>query len=128
MKFCPNCGMQLTENVRFCANCGFPIENAQQPNQQAAYEQPQYTQAPGQPPYGAPAEPQSTKSRLVTLLLAVFVGGFGVHHFYVGNTGKGVLYIFTAGLFGIGVLIDIIHIATGDFKDSDGLPVLNWDM
>ncbi len=140
MKSCPNCAAQNHDNARFCAYCGFPLENAQQTQYrqteqqqyqqpgQSAYAPPQYTQAPGQPPYGAPASPQSPKSRLVTLLLAVFVGHLGVHHFYVGNTGKGIAYIFTLGLFGIGVLIDIIQIALGNFTDSDGLPVLNWDM
>ncbi len=123
MKCCPQCATQNHDHARFCAQCGCPIENAQQ----SAYQQPQYTQAPGQPPYGAPAAPQSSKSRLVTLLLAVFVGHLGVHHFYVGNKGKGIAYIFTLGLFGIGVLIDIIQIALGNFTDSDGLPVLSWD-
>lgn len=140
MKSCSHCTAQNHDNARFCAHCGFPLENAQQaqyqqtqhayqqPGQQSAYEQPQYTQAPGQPPYGAPVAPQSPKSRLVTLLLAFFVGHLGVHNFYVGKTGKGIAYIFTFGLFGIGVLIDIIQIALGNFTDSDGLPVLNWDM
>ena len=132
MKYCPQCATQNHDNARFCVQCGCPMENAQQaPNQQSAqqsaYQQPQYAQAPGQPPYGAPTAPQSSKSRLVALLLAFFVGHFGVHHFYVGKTGKGIAYIFTLGFLGIGVLIDIIQIALGNFTDSDGLPVLSWD-
>ncbi|MBE6812411.1 MAG: TM2 domain-containing protein [Ruminococcaceae bacterium] len=133
MKNCPNCAARNHENARFCANCGFPFANAEQTQdqhtqQQSAYVPPQYTQAPGQQPYAAPAAPQSPKSRLVTLLLAVFVGHLGVHNFYVGKNGKGIAYIFTLGLFGIGVIIDIIQIALGNFTDSDGLPVLDWNM
>ncbi len=69
----------------------------------------------------------SEKSRLVTLLLALFVGIFGVHRFYAGRVASGILYLCTEGLFGIGVLVDIILIATGSFYDGHGLPILNWD-
>tara|TARA_B110001450_G_C17650530_1_gene493085 strand:- start:179 stop:496 length:318 start_codon:yes stop_codon:yes gene_type:complete len=49
------------------------------------------------------------------LLIACWVVGFlGVHHFMMGNTGKGVLYLFTFGLCGIGVLIDFINIVSGN--------------
>ena len=46
------------------------------------------------------------KNKWVAVLLCWFLGGFGGHKFYEGKTGMGVLYIFTGGLFGIGVLID----------------------
>jgi TM2 domain-containing membrane protein YozV len=69
----------------------------------------------------------SPKSRLVDLLLCLFLGEIGVHKFYEGKIGLGVLYIFTFGLFGIGALIDLIMIITGGAKDSDGLPITNWD-
>ncbi len=46
------------------------------------------------------------KSRLVTLLLCIFLGSFGVHKFYVGKVGMGILYLFTVqqkgGLAGLG--------------------------
>lgn len=69
----------------------------------------------------------SEKSRLLALLLAIFVGVFGAHRFYAGRIASGILYLCTEGLFGIGVIIDIILIATGTFHDGDGLPIENWD-
>ncbi len=68
----------------------------------------------------------SPKSRLVSLLLCFFLGGIGIHRFYAGKIGTGILYIFTAGLFGIGVLVDFILILIGSFKDSYGMPIKNW--
>lgn len=55
----------------------------QQPN---AYAQPQYTAAP----YAAAPVWQSSKSKLAAGLLGIFLGGLGVHNFYLGNTGKAV--------------------------------------
>ena len=46
-------------------------------------------------------------------IVCFFLGGLGVHQFMLGNTGKGLLYLFTGGLCGIGWLIDIINICTG---------------
>jgi len=63
---------------------------------------------------------KSDKSGLVALLLVIFLGGLGIHRFYVGKIGTGILYFFTAGLFGIGVLIDLIMIILGSFKDKSG--------
>ena len=63
---------------------------------------------------------KSEKSWIATLLLCIFLGGFGVHRFYVGKVGTGILYLLTVGLFGIGVIVDIIMIAVGSFTDKGG--------
>lgn len=65
----------------------------------------------------------SSKSKIVALLLCIFLGALGIHRFYVGKVGTGILYFFTFGLFGFGWLIDIILIAVGSFKDNFDLPL-----
>lgn len=65
----------------------------------------------------------SDKSKKVALLLCIFLGYFGVHQFYVGKIGKGLLYLFTGGLFGIGWIVDIVKILMGSFRDNVGAPL-----
>lgn len=62
----------------------------------------------------------SEKSNLAALLLCLFLGCFGVHRFYVGKIGTGVLQLVTLGGLGIWALIDLIFIALGKFTDKQG--------
>lgn len=133
-----------------------PYQNpaANVPPVQEPYQQPPYQQPSGyhQNSYQAPTPPQnqntyqqppinvnvysnetsypqytaSYKSRLAALLLCIFLGILGVHRFYAGKTGTGLLWLFTGGLFGIGYVVDIILIATGSFTDQYGYPILYW--
>ncbi len=63
---------------------------------------------------------KSEKDWLVTLLLSIFVGTLGVHRFYVGKIGTGILELLTLGGCGVWTVIDIIMIITGNFKDKEG--------
>lgn len=68
---------------------------------------------------------KSNKDWLTTLLLCLFLGGFGAHRFYVGRTKSAILIIVTCfGFCGIWPLVDLIKIALGKFNDAQGLPVL----
>lgn len=63
------------------------------------------------------------KSWLVTLLLCIFLGYLGIHRFYTGNIAIGVIQLLTGGGFGIWVVIDLILIVTGSYRDGKGRPL-----
>ena len=97
------------------------------PPRTTSYSAPQY-QTPSQPASSAPVYGTNTvttaasspKNRWLALILCFFLGCFGVHRFYVGKIGTGILWVLTMGFFGIGVLLDLIVILIGRFRDADG--------
>jgi TM2 domain-containing membrane protein YozV len=68
----------------------------------------------------------SDKSRLVALLFCILLGFLGVHRFYVGKIGTGILMLVTLGGLGIWQLIDLILIAVGSFRDKQDRRVFRW--
>ena len=69
----------------------------------------------------------SDKSRGVATALAVLLGPFGAHRFYVGKTGTGILMLCTLGGAGLWYLYDLIMVAGGSFRDVEGRLVCIWD-
>jgi TM2 domain-containing membrane protein YozV len=67
----------------------------------------------------------SDKNIVIALLLCFFLGVFGVHRFYTGKIGTGIVMILTLGGFGIWAIIDLIFIALGEYSDSEGKK-LKW--
>lgn len=62
----------------------------------------------------------SPKSKGVTAVLCFFLGCMGIHRFYVGKIGTGILWLLTLGWCGVGTVIDFILILCGSFKDKNG--------
>lgn len=99
--FCPNCGAQTAPGAAVCTQCGVAL---------------------AQP---VPAGDQ--KSKMAAGLLGIFLGGLGVHNFYLGYTGKAIAQIVLSLCFGVGAiwgLIEGIMILTGSInKDAKGIPL-----
>ena len=121
-KICDNCGA-LQENAKFCKHCGNAVDADCIVCPKCGKQVADLKQAPPQViinnsnsnvntasaniwGYGRP------KNKWVAFVLCFFLGAWGAHRFYEGKIGTGILYLFTLGLFGIGVLIDLIIILT----------------
>lgn len=62
----------------------------------------------------------SDKSKKEALIKCAWGGWFGLHQYYVGNIGKGILYSCTFGLCLLGWIGDLIKISAGAFRDNTG--------
>lgn len=107
--FCYKCGAEIDDDAVVCVKCGCATKN---------YGQKQTVMVD---------QNASPKSRLVALLLCIFLGFFGVHRFYLGKIGTGVVWCLTVGCVYVGWIIDIIMLACGKMTDKDGLVVSNWN-
>jgi TM2 domain-containing membrane protein YozV len=59
------------------------------------------------------------KSKTTAALLCFFLGAFGVHRFYTGKIGTGIIQLLTLGGLGIWAIIDFVMILTGSFLDNN---------
>ncbi|MCE7748090.1 MAG: TM2 domain-containing protein [Candidatus Heimdallarchaeota archaeon] len=132
--FCPNCGSAQDPEAKFCQNCGSQIKGQAQQSQNQPVTQQPVIMAPSQSvsqvvEVNVPGTYQvgpSQKSRLTALVLCLIFGWAGIHRFYVGKVGSGILYLLTVGIWGIGWAIDCIVILLGGFKDATNQMVTTW--
>ena len=108
---CIRCGCAKGTGTSYCSNCGQPIAPGA-----AVCTACGYAQVTG-PVVGE-------KSKMTAGLLGIFLGGLGIHNFYLGYTGKAIAQIFLSLCFGVGALwglIEGIMILCGSIKtDAKG--------
>jgi TM2 domain-containing membrane protein YozV len=100
VNFCHQCGGATTAIAEFCTKCGVALAR--------------------------PAPPPTAKSKLAAGLLGIFLGGFGIHRFYLGYTGIGIvqliLTIVTCGIAALWGFIEGILILAGSMdRDAQGV-------
>lgn len=120
--FCSYCGAKLEDGASYCSNCGAPVESVNRENI-------------NQTSYNNGGVYQESKSKITTGLLAIFLGSFGVHNFYLGYTGKAIaqLLLTTIGSFiiigpvisSIWSLVEgIVYLVSNDKTDARGVPLI----
>lgn len=143
---CPQCGAPIAQGATECKYCGEAIQQQaprqqaqpqqqyqqqqplyqqpvyqqpmqQQPYQQAPYQQPQMNgYAPN--PYGEGINPAwPVKSKIAAGIIAILLGGLGIHKFYMGKVGMGILYLlfcWTGIPAFIGFIEGIVYLCSND--------------
>ncbi len=94
-KYCSHCGREINDNAWVCRYCGCtqkqPMVNINHHHHcDCGHCQP------------------VVKDKWISLLLCFFLGVFGIHKFYERKIALGILYLFTGGLCGVGVVVDFI--------------------
>ena len=114
-KFCTNCGQELEDNVSFCMNCGKEVNSTKKVNDVKVNK-----------------NTNGQKSKIAAGLIAIFLGSFGVHNFYLGYTNKAVaqllITVLSCGTLsfvsGTWALVEGIMILTGTINvDALGNPL-----
>ena len=106
-QFCVECGTEMSGKAVACPKCGCPTRNTAQKSVSSL------------------VNPEK-KDYMITLLLCLFGGGIGLHHFYAGNEKKAVLYILFSFTLVPMILsiVDLFSILSGAFKDGKGNPII----
>lgn len=126
---CPSCGAARNREDRYCKYCKAAFDPyATVPESKQAVHIHDHQAQPVDPRVKVEyiytsMEKRSDKSRLLTLLLCLFLGLLGAHKFYLGKYGMGILYLLTLGFCGYGWLIDLFILAFCNPKDKYGNPI-----
>lgn len=107
MKFCKHCGQQIDAECVICPKCGRQVEDLPSGQPQVVINNSNQNVNTNVNVNGGRVK---RCDKWVAFILCLFLGFLGAHKFYEGKTGMGIVYLLTAGLFGIGWFIDLIAI------------------
>ena len=107
-KFCKHCGEQIDKECVVCPKCGKQVEQLNDANKNIIINNNASASASASASVVTPVVFGTPKNKWVAFFLCLFLGCFGVHKFYEGKIGMGILYLCTFGLCGIGWIVDII--------------------
>lgn len=111
-RLCHACGTTIDAEAEICPYCGVRqgglALNARTAN--TALE--------------GPSHRKVTPATLMALL--GFVGFAGMHRFYAGKKGTGLLMLLTVGGLGVWTIVDLLMLLFGSFRDKEGRPLTEW--
>ena len=113
--FCPNCGKENPDDSYYCRDCGFALKAG------APAAGPGINQGSKRK---VEASTYSFRSKWLTFFLCLVFGWIGIHRFYTGKIGTGILYALTFGGLGFGWFMDLFSILCGAFRDKSGYPLM----
>ena len=96
---CQNCGGMIPKDAKFCSFCGSNMISEPTELTEQEYIHPNQD---NQPPPSYDSTRNVTREtngseienkRIIAAILAFLFGGIGMHHFFLGNTEKGILYL-----------------------------------
>lgn len=131
-KFCLHCGEKIDKDCVICPKCGKQVAQIGSSEKSIIINNNNNNIATSSASAVANnvgySNAISPKSRLITLLLCIFLGILGVHRFYVGKIGTGILMILLMFVYigEIWLLVDFILIIIGSFTDKNGLKIKKW--
>lgn len=112
-KFCKFCGERIDVECVVCPKCGKQVEELR-------HEIPQQNVIINNNNTNNSCENYSYRSKVTAIVLCLLLGWLGIHRFYVGKIGTGIIWFITGGCFGIGWIVDFFMILFGAFRDKEG--------
>jgi TM2 domain-containing membrane protein YozV len=119
-ELCVGCGERPLFGNGFCQECGFAVKPLAEHCVKCGSKLVQLIR---------PVAVDSSKRRRIVSLLAILpalVGLNGIHRFYLGKTGTGIVMLLTLGGIYVWTIYDFVRAVTGKMKDKEGKLIKNW--
>ncbi len=102
-KYCQHCGEKIRKEAVICPHCGCEVENRRREKDEKVIINNNISNRVN-------AHGGGCKNKWIALLLCFFLGFLGAHKFYEGKILLGIVYIFTVGFLGIGIIFDFFSL------------------
>jgi TM2 domain-containing membrane protein YozV len=115
---CPQCGAPISAGAKSCKYCSAVFTQPKEVVQPSAPLQPHIVYVQQAPP-APPVKRIPKKNKMAAGLLAIFLGGIGIHKFYLGQWVQGIIYVLFCWTYVpmlVGFIEGIVYLATSDDK------------
>ncbi len=117
MKLCKNCATEINSNAHICPNCGNVITNEIKTDNNAKEDKYQeFNNSNNDTPYMNNPLVRGPFDKTIAIILCIFLGFLGIHKLYERKYYAFILYAFTFGLSGIGIIYDLFRLIKREKK------------